>query len=133
VQKYRRSLTIFTHWHTSASSLSSHLMFTVNLYPLEYEINYNYNYNVLCTSRRSDMYSGLLHPMQPTPANWAMCQPTQHSGQVFSIETGTSQDQLNTVPSSSSSSSSVICHTTGPQPLLKRFLHLMQSRASSFK
>ena len=31
------------------------------------------------------------------------------------------------------SSSSVICHTTGPQPLPKRFLHLMQSRASSFK
>jgi hypothetical protein len=35
--------------------------------------------------------------------------------------------------SSSSSSSWVICHTTGPQPLPKRFLHLMQSRASSFK
>jgi hypothetical protein len=34
---------------------------------------------------------------------------------------------------SSSSSSSVICQTTGPQPLLKRFLHLMRSRASSFK
>jgi hypothetical protein len=32
-----------------------------------------------------------------------------------------------------SSSSSVICHTTGPQPLPKRFLHLMRSRASSFK
>jgi hypothetical protein len=31
------------------------------------------------------------------------------------------------------SSSSVICHTTGPQPLSKRFLHLMRSRASSFK
>jgi hypothetical protein len=29
--------------------------------------------------------------------------------------------------------SSVICQTTGPQPLPKRFLHLMQSRASSFK
>jgi hypothetical protein len=29
--------------------------------------------------------------------------------------------------------SSVICHTTGPQPLQKRFLHLMWSRASSFK
>jgi hypothetical protein len=29
--------------------------------------------------------------------------------------------------------SSVICHTTGPQPLPKRFLHLMRSRASSFK
>jgi hypothetical protein len=29
------------------------------------------------------------------------------------------------------SSSSVICHTTGPQPLPKRFLHLMRSRASS--
>jgi hypothetical protein len=34
---------------------------------------------------------------------------------------------------SSSSSSSVICQTTGPQPLPKRFLHLMRSRASSFK
>jgi hypothetical protein len=34
---------------------------------------------------------------------------------------------------SSSSSSSVICHTTGPKPLPKRFLHLMRSRASSFK
>jgi hypothetical protein len=33
----------------------------------------------------------------------------------------------------SSSSSSVICQTTGPQPLPKRFLHLMRSRASSFK
>jgi hypothetical protein len=33
----------------------------------------------------------------------------------------------------SSSSSPVICHTTGPQPLPKRFLHLMRSRASSFK
>jgi hypothetical protein len=31
------------------------------------------------------------------------------------------------------SSSSVICHTTGPKPLPKRFLHLMRSRASSFK
>jgi hypothetical protein len=29
--------------------------------------------------------------------------------------------------------SSVICQTTGPQPLPKRFLHLMRSRASSFK
>jgi hypothetical protein len=29
--------------------------------------------------------------------------------------------------------SSVICHTTGPQPRPKRFLHLMRSRASSFK
>jgi hypothetical protein len=29
--------------------------------------------------------------------------------------------------------SSVICHTTGPQPLPKRFLHLMRYRASSFK
>jgi hypothetical protein len=35
--------------------------------------------------------------------------------------------------SSSSSSSSSICQTTGPQPLPKRFLHLMRSRASSFK
>jgi hypothetical protein len=30
-------------------------------------------------------------------------------------------------------SSLVICQTTGPQPLPKRFLHLMRSRASSFK
>jgi hypothetical protein len=29
--------------------------------------------------------------------------------------------------------SSVICQTTGPQPLPKRFLHLTRSRASSFK
>jgi hypothetical protein len=29
--------------------------------------------------------------------------------------------------------SSVICQTTGPQPLPKRFLHLMRSTASSFK
>jgi hypothetical protein len=29
--------------------------------------------------------------------------------------------------------SSVICHTTGPKPLPKRFIHLMRSRASSFK
>jgi hypothetical protein len=29
--------------------------------------------------------------------------------------------------------SSVICQTTGPQSLPKRFLHLMRSRASSFK
>jgi hypothetical protein len=28
---------------------------------------------------------------------------------------------------------SVICKTTGPQPLPKRFLHLMRSTASSFK
>ena len=34
---------------------------------------------------------------------------------------------------SSSSSSSVICQTTGPQPLPKRFFHLMRFRASSFK
>jgi hypothetical protein len=32
----------------------------------------------------------------------------------------------------SQSSSSVICQTTVPQPLPKRFLHLMRSRASSF-
>jgi hypothetical protein len=31
------------------------------------------------------------------------------------------------------SSSSVICQTTGPQPLPTRFLHWMRSRASSFK
>jgi hypothetical protein len=31
------------------------------------------------------------------------------------------------------SSSSVICQATGPKPLPKRFLHLMRSRASSFK
>jgi hypothetical protein len=27
----------------------------------------------------------------------------------------------------------VLCQTAGPQPLLKRFLHLMRSRVSSFK
>ena len=32
----------------------------------------------------------------------------------------------------SSSSSSVICQTTGPKPLPKRFLHIVRSRASSF-
>ena len=32
----------------------------------------------------------------------------------------------------SSSSSSVICQTTGPEPLPKRFLHIVRSRASSF-
>ena len=31
-----------------------------------------------------------------------------------------------------SSSSSVICQTTGPKPLPKRFLHIVRSRASSF-
>ena len=30
------------------------------------------------------------------------------------------------------SSSSVICQTTGPKPLPKRFLHIVRSRASSF-
>ena len=30
------------------------------------------------------------------------------------------------------SSSSVICQTTGPKPLPKRFLHIVQSRSSSF-
>ena len=34
--------------------------------------------------------------------------------------------------SSSSSSSSVICQTTGPKPLPERFLHIVRSRASSF-
>ena len=34
--------------------------------------------------------------------------------------------------SSSSSSSSVICQTTGPKPLPKRFIHIVRSRASSF-
>ena len=32
----------------------------------------------------------------------------------------------------SSSTSSVICQTTGPKPLPKRFLHIVRSRASSF-
>ena len=32
----------------------------------------------------------------------------------------------------SNSSSSVICQTTGPKPLPKRFLHTVRSRASSF-
>ena len=32
----------------------------------------------------------------------------------------------------SSSSSSIICQTTGPKPLPKRFLHTVRSRASSF-
>jgi hypothetical protein len=36
-------------------------------------------------------------------------------------------------PSSDNIHSSVICQTTGPQPLPKRFLHLMRSRAPSFK
>ena len=31
-----------------------------------------------------------------------------------------------------SSSSSLICQTTGPKPLPKRFLHIVRSRASSF-
>src|SRR5215475_15896596 len=35
-------------------------------------------------------------------------------------------------PQSSSSSSSVICQTTGPKPLPKRFLHIVRSSASSF-
>ena len=41
---------------------------------------------------------------------------------------------LNSLPVSStiSSSSSVICQTTGPKPLPKRFLHIVRSRASSF-
>jgi len=34
--------------------------------------------------------------------------------------------------SSPSSSSSVICQTTGPKSLPKRFLHIVRSRASSF-
>ena len=34
--------------------------------------------------------------------------------------------------SSSSSTTSVICQTTGPKPLPKRFLHKVRSRASSF-
>jgi len=33
---------------------------------------------------------------------------------------------------SSSSSSSVICQTTGPKPLPKRFLHILRSRVSVF-
>ena len=33
---------------------------------------------------------------------------------------------------SSSSSSSVICQTTGPKPLPKRFLHIVRSKASPF-
>jgi len=33
---------------------------------------------------------------------------------------------------SSSSSSSVICQSTGPKPLPKRFLHIVRSRASCF-
>jgi len=37
------------------------------------------------------------------------------------------------VEAKSSSSSSVICQTTGPKPLPKRFLHLVRSRASCFK
>jgi hypothetical protein len=39
--------------------------------------------------------------------------------------------ETHTSNSSSSSSSSVIYHTTGPQPLPKRFLHLMRSRAKN--
>ena len=37
-----------------------------------------------------------------------------------------------TISSSSSSTSSVICQTTGPKPLPKRFLHIVRSRNSSF-
>ena len=36
------------------------------------------------------------------------------------------------VKKSAVSSSSVICQTTGPKPLPKRFLHIVRSRASSF-
>ena len=39
---------------------------------------------------------------------------------------------LKAVSTSSSSSSSVICQTTGLKPLPKRFLHIVRSRASSF-
>ena len=45
-------------------------------------------------------------------------------------------DVLTSTPDShpsSSSSSSVICQTTGPKPLPKWFLHTVRSRASSFK
>jgi hypothetical protein len=38
--------------------------------------------------------------------------------------------QLHVFLNSQPPHSSVICHTTGPQPLPKRFLHLMRSRAS---
>ena len=39
---------------------------------------------------------------------------------------------LQPFPKISSSSPSVICQTTGPKPLPKRFLHIVRSRASSF-
>ena len=39
---------------------------------------------------------------------------------------------ITSIDISSSSSSSVICQTTGPKPLPKRFLHTVRSRSSSF-
>ena len=50
-------------------------------------------------------------------------------------EVGTSTTPLNKPKkkvSQNESSSSVICQTTGPKPLPKRFLHIVRSRASSF-
>ena len=50
-----------------------------------------------------------------------------------SLSCATCLQLTNVHPFIHSSHSSVICQTTGPQPLPRRFLHLMRSRASSFK
>ena len=56
---------------------------------------------------------------------WLFC----YSNRTFSYNQYTDQQML---VIESSSSSSVICQTTGPKPLPKRFLHIVRSRASSF-
>jgi hypothetical protein len=65
-------------------------------------------------------FAATLHILRPSPLSTTEDTPCR-------------SDRTNLTQSSQVSSSSVICQTAGPQPLPKRFLHLMRSRASSFK
>ena len=65
-------------------------------------------------------------PTRFEPAITAIGRPQNHILHLAATRIG----ELNNL--SCKSSSSVICQTTGPKPLAKRFLHIVQSRASSF-
>ena len=64
-----------------------------------------------------------------------MLLPSAHSSSSLLPTCGVARNSIRTacVSWSTCFCTSVICQTTGPQPLPKPFLHLMRSRASSFK
>ena len=63
--------------------------------------------------------------------NWHWSGPRSGRDWLLTL-CGRAQASIILIGNALQSSSSVICQTTGPKPLPKRFLHIVRSRASSF-